>query len=746
MLLQPLPFRDPSRLVQVWETHPQLHNLQLSVPDYLDWKKSIKGLQLAAYTFQAMDKATLTGQGEPMAVQGTNASADLFPLLGINPLLGRVYGAEEENSKQRVALIGEQLWRHKFSSDPNVIGRPFRLGETSFIVIGVLAERNAFPAWADVWLPFSSIDPELYSSRKYHPLELVGRLNRGVSLRQAELGLEQTALQLSAAYPATNGKIGAFAVPLMETVIGDVRPAFLAAWIAAGLVLLMACSNLAHLMMDRALNRKQEVSIRLALGASRWAVFRTFLVETMVLSLTGGGLGILAAIFTLPLIQNLAEGEIPRINGAALNLSVLLFGTLCSFLVAVLFASPSYTISSATTRGASVRRARLSSILLGSEVALSVTVLLAALVLVRSFSLTLHTEPGFRTANTLAVHVPLADRDWNKSYNLFHDRIAPELEHVSGVQAVAAVNSLPMTLRTTEHSRYATRFGIVGKNFEPGRFPTAQIRWCTPNYLQVLGVPLIRGRFLMEEDHNQPRYVINQAFADRYFPHADPMKAEILLNVTGPRPDRAEIVGVVGDMREFGLVSAAEPTLFFVDISPEMEIVIKTHPVSAVLPKLVERTLRRAHPAQAIGRVRRLDGYLADSLARQRFILVLITTFAGLAVFLGALGIYGVFSYSVSRRLREFGIRSAIGAQQRDLMFQVLRECLTVVVPGLLTGLAISAACSRFMQVLLYHVSATDPIASIVTVSAVLGLALSCVAIPALRAARTEPSSILREE
>jgi putative ABC transport system permease protein len=182
-----------------------------------------------------MDKATLTGQGEPTAVQGTNASADLFPLLGINPLLGRVYGAEEEHSKQRVALIGEHLWRHKFASDPKVIGRPLRLGETSFIVIGVLAERNAFPSWADVWLPFSSIDPELYSSRKYHPLEVVGRLNRGVSLRQAEMGLEQTALQLSAAYPATNGKIGAFAVPLMETVIGDVRPALLAAWIAVAL-------------------------------------------------------------------------------------------------------------------------------------------------------------------------------------------------------------------------------------------------------------------------------------------------------------------------------------------------------------------------------------------------------------------------------------------------------------------------------------------------------------------------------
>ena len=755
VLLEPLPFRQPNALVQVWETHPQLHNLQVAVPDYLDWKKSLKGMDLAAYTFQAIDKATLLGHGEATAVQGTNASAELFPLLGIEPLLGRMYGPKEEQGKEAVVLIGEQLWRRKFSARADVIGQPFRLGNASFTITGVLRRENAFPVWADFWMPLSLVDPALHSTRKYHPLEVIGRLKEGVSFSQAEMGVEQTARQLSADNPATNDKIGAFAVPLMETVTGEVRPALLAAWMAVGLVLMIACANLAHLMLGRALNRRREIAIKLALGASRLAVCRAFLIEATVLSLAGGLLGIVVAVLALPLIRELAQGQIPRFDGAALNVRVLLFGLLASLLTASLFALPSYlqvfraelneNISSGSARGYSASGyGLLSEAMLSAEVALSLAVLLAAVMLVRSFALTLQTEPGFERKGVLAAHAHLVEGDWPKSYSLFRNRVAPELETVAGVQAVAAVNAIPMSLGKTEHSRYATRFGIAGTSFAPGQFPTAQLRWSTSNYFRVLGVPLLRGRFLTEEDHNQPRYLVNEAFARRFFPNGNAAGKKILMDVVSAHPQPVEIVGVVGDVREFELTAAPEPTLYSVDVSPEMDVVVKAAGSNAA--SSIAAIMRRVNPGEAIGPVRTLDSYVADSVARQRFILVLIASFAGLAVGLCAVGIYGVFSYAVSRRMREFGIRSAIGARRENLLGQVLGECLVVVIPGLLIGMAISFGCSRFIQSLLFQVSAMDPGSYGLAAVLMVGLCLAAVGIPAFKAARVDPAVVLRGE
>jgi predicted permease len=754
VLLEPLPFRQPKELVQVWETHPELHNLQVSVPDYLDWKTSVKSLDLAAYTFQSMDKATLLGQGTPTAVQGTNASSDLFAVLGTKPILGHIYAGQEE--KEPVVLISEQLWRRKFSADSHVIGHALRLGPKSFTIVGVLPRSSAFPVWADVWIPLSLIEPELYSTRKYHPLEVIGRLRSEIPLRQAEIEMEETARQLGLANPATNGKIGAFVVPLIETVIGEVRPALIAAWIAVGLVLLIACANLAHLTMGRALNRQHEIALRLALGASRLWVLRTFFLETFVLSLAGGLLGIFAAHLALPIIQYLAKGQVPRFEGIAINSSVLLFGLFACLAVAALFVAPSYlqifrsdlndSISSGNNRGSSVRRSWLSPVLMVSEVALSLAVTLAAIVLLRSFSLTLHTDSGFQPKNVLAVHSPLVEGDWQKSYNFLQNHVAPDLASIPGVREVAAINAIPMSLGSTEHSRYATRFGIVGEDFEPGRFPTAQLRWCTPNYFHVLGIPLIRGRLLTDTDHNQPRYVISGALAQRFFPHSNPVGKKLLLGVVTPHPESAEIVGVVGGVREFGLTSAPEPTLYSLDVSPGMDIVVKTLTESTTVENSVSATMRRINPQEASGPTRTLSSYIAASLARQQFILALIATFAGIAICLCVVGIYGVFSYSVTRRMREFGIRSAIGARRGDIIAQVVRECLVIILPGLLAGIGISAACSQFMRTLLYRVSPTDTLSVALATVGVSVFCLGSVIIPSLRAAQVDPVRMLRNQ
>lgn len=755
VLLEPLPFRQPEDLVQLWETHPDLHNLQVSVPDYLDWKRSLTTLNVAAYTFQAMDKAALLGQGEPAAVQATNASADLFPLLGIKPLLGRLYGSVAEKQKEHVVLISEQLWRQKFAGDPRVIGRSLRLDTTSFTVVGVLPNKTSFPAWADVWMPFSLIEPELYATRKFHPLEVIGRLKPGASLRQAEIKTEQIAHRLSSAYPATNGKIGALIIPLMEAVTGEARPALIAVWVAVGLVLLIACANLAHLMLSRALNRRHEIALRLALGASRFAAFRTFLLEASILAAVGGLLGIVTGAVALPLIRKLGQEELPRLPNVHLNAPVLLFGAAASLVVALVFALPSYlqvlrsdlnsTISSASTRG-SAKEPWLSPVLMASEVALSVAVLLAAVLLVRSFSFTMQTPPGFEPRGVLVMHSTLFDQDWPRSYALFHSRIAPALQNIPGVQEVAAVNSVPMSLGTTEHSRFATRFGIADRTFEPGRFPTAQIRWCTANYFHVLGIPLLRGRLLTEADHGRSVYLINRTFARNFFPHSDPVGKKLLLGVVTPNPESDEIVGVVGDTRDFGLSSAAEPTMYSVDISPGMDVVIKTATMDTAVRNAISRTMRLVDPQQPVGSVRPLSAYVSDSLARQRFVLALIATFAALAICLCGIGVYGVFSYSITRRMREFGIRSAIGAGREDLLRQVFFECLRVIGPGLAAGLAISWASPQLLRSLLYRTSPTDALASLSAAAGILVLCLSAVAIPAVRAARVDAAITLREQ
>ena len=755
MLLQPLPFREPDRLVEIWETHPELRNLEVAVPDYLDWKRSFKTLDAAAYTFQAMDKATLLGRGKPIAVQGTNASAELFPLLGIQPILGRLYDATDEREKHPVILISEQLWRRSFSSDSQVIGRSLQLDQTAFTVVGVLPQKSLFPSWADVWVPLSLTDKFLYSERKYHPLEVIGRVKPGVSLHTTEVEVEEVARQLSSAYPVTNGKIGAMVIPLLDAVIGEVRPALTAVWIAVGLLLLMGCANLGHLMMSRALARRQEVAVLLALGATRFTIFRVFWLETSVLAITGGLLGLLAAALALPTIQYLSAGQVPRLEALQLNGPVLLFGIVISAAVALLFALPSYllimradlseTISSGNVRS-SARQSRLSSLMMACEVALCVSILLAAILLVRSFSLTLQTPAGFRPDHVLAVQTPLVNGDWKKSYEFFRDRLAPELSGIPGIEKVAAVNSIPMSLGPTEHSRFATRFGIVGRQFEPGRFPTAQIRWCTPNYFDVLGIPLIRGRLLKEADHSQPHYLINETLARRFFPHVNPVGQKLQLGVTSPNPEVDEIAGVVGDVRELGLTVPSEPTLYLIDVSTDMQVVMKSATNDGALQSTLAATIQRINPQQAAGSVKTLDSYVAASLARQRFVLALIATFAALAIFLCVVGLYGVFNYSVTRRIREFGIRTAVGARRGDLLLQITNECLVVVLPGLAAGLGISAACSRLMRTLLYEVSPTDGLSSALAALGVLACCLGSVMLPALRAGRVDPAVVLRAQ
>jgi putative ABC transport system permease protein len=320
VLIQPLPFRDPNRLVQIWETHPTLPQLQVAAPDFDDWRNQTHSFdQIAAHTLSSMNSVSLLGEGEPDTVHATMATNNLFPAMGIQPLIGRAFTDEEERTKQRMALLSENLWRRKFGEDRSILGKTIRLGTESFTVLGVVAQRQAFPEWADLWMPLSLMEPELQNRRKYHPLEVIARLKPGVTPQQAEEEIQTIARQMAQAFPDTNGTIGAYLIPLARQATGSVRPSLLLAWGAVGLVLLIACANLAHLFMARMLERRQEMAIREALGAGAWQLLKQVMGESLLVAAAGGAAGTALAAWSNPFVGRLAANQIPRIGSRVGN-------------------------------------------------------------------------------------------------------------------------------------------------------------------------------------------------------------------------------------------------------------------------------------------------------------------------------------------------------------------------------------------------------------------------------------------
>ncbi len=755
VLLRPLPFHEPQRLVQLWERTPLLPQLQTAVPDFEDWRNQTHSFaQISAYSFQAIDHITLVGQGEPQVVQGTNVTADLFPTMGIQPLLGHTFSAADDREKRPVALISEKLWRTKFGADPAIVGRGMRLETESFTVIGVVPTRQAFPEWADVWLPFSWIDPELVSTRKYHPLDAIARLRPGVTADEADREIRALAARLAAEHRETNGTVSAYVVPLAREITGDVRPALLLVWGAVGLVLLMACANLAHMLLARMLDRRQEMAIRASLGASRGRLVRFVFTESLLLALIGGAFGAVLAVATGGVLVRMAQGRIPRMEAGGIEGHLPLFVLALSVLCGILFTLPACAQAlgaethSASGRSMSRRRSPLGSVLIAAEVAMAFVVLMGAALLVRSFGGLLSVDPGFQAKGALAIEVPLPSSRYNgnKVSRFLENRLLPAVRALPGVKNAAAANCAPMSLGPTERTRYATRFGIEGRTFEAGRYPVAQFRWVTPEYFHVLHIPLKQGRWLTEDDENQPRYMINETLARRFFVNQDPTRKRLMMNVVDPQPQPVEIAGVVGDVRDMGLDQEAPPTLYFISTSPYMTLLIETAGSPMEWAAAVRAVVHRADPEVAVLKAAPVEQYVADSLARRRFALTLLAAFAGLAALLTAAGIYGLLAYSVSGRARELGIRAALGATPANLLRLVIREGAAVALPGLAAGLAISLSGGRLVKGMLYHLSPVDPV-SLAAVGALLaGITLLSVWLPARRAAAVDPGAALRVE
>jgi len=759
VLLRPLPFRDPERIVMVWQTHPAIPQLQVTAPDFDEWRTTSRSFdQMAAYTLQAMNKISLIGYGEPEQIQGTMMSANLLPMLGVAPLAGRSILPSEERGREHVALISEALWRRKFGADRSIVGKPIRIDTESFTVVGIVPQRNGFPVWADIWLPFSLLEPQLQTNRQFHPLEVVAHLRPGVSVESAQAELQGLAQRQSEAHPATNKIVSASVIPLADEVSGSVRPALLIVWAAVGLILLIACVNVAHLLLAHGASRKREAAIRAAIGAQRSQLIRLFLVESVSIAVLGGALGLLLALYLTPALVALASAEIPRFAQVSVDGGVFLFALAVSAFCGVLFGLPQAIRSARTDLGEVLKqsggvsfalgRGRIGGVLVMAEVALSLAVLIGAGLLVRSFAALLNVAPGFRADHvlTMQVHLPSGKYDWQKAEEFFRGTLFPGIRTLPGVMDVAATNTVPMALDRTEHSRFATRFGIVGRTFEPGHFPLALNRWVSADYLHTMGIPLKSGRYLNASDSNKPVVVINQAIAQRFFAGQYPVGKQILLGVMTANPSAVEIVGVVGNTRDWSLDIEPEATLYGVAISPSMTLVVRTHSDPSSLASAVRQTALSTNPELVVGEVRSMEQVVAGSLAQRRFALLLVGGFALLAIALVAIGISGVVSYSIATRTRELGLRMALGAQYREVVGLLLKESLGSVVPGLAVGCALAFALTRVMSTLLYSVTAADSLTYIGAALFLMALAMAAVYVPARRAMRIDPMQALREQ
>jgi putative ABC transport system permease protein len=759
VLVRPLPFQHPDRLVHIWQTHPTLGQTQTTYPDYLDWRNTAKSFAgLAAYTFQAMNRVPLLGEGEPEQIQATMVSHDLLSMLGAKMLQGRDFTVDDERRADRVALISERLWRRKFNADPHLIGRAIRLGPTSITVIGVVPDKQAFPTWADLWMPLSLLEPMLRETRRFRPLEVIARLKDGVPVEQANAELSTMALNTSRAYPDTNQKLGASVVSLLDKITGKARPTLLIVWLTVGLVLMVACANVAHLLLARTLSRRRELAIRLSVGATSGQLMRLLAIESAVIVAFSGILGLIVASLFLPTLRLLAASSVPRIDGAGIEAAAISFTFIAVVITTLLIMLPSYLeIRQANLSGAlkqgdtpvfSSQIGRLGIMLMASEVALTFFAFASALLLVRSFSALTSIPSGFNGQNVLAVDLSLSSyggNSWEKAGQLFENKLAPEIAKLPGVQAVAAANLAPMSLDQTQISRYTTRFGLPGATYEPGSYPVAQTRWVSEEYFKVLSITLLNGRLLRQNDQDQPRYLVNETLVKRYFAGQDPIGKRLLINIDSQQPLSVEIVGVVSDVHDLGLDLDVQPTVYQIKVSPRLSLLVRSAGDPVSLAAGVSEAIHRADPETPITKVSSVEQLVAASLTRYRFALWLMAGFADLAAVLSMVGIYGVIAFAVGRRTREFAIRGAVGARPVDLVWLVLKEGLAVALLGVGAGLGLIWMASKLIRSVLFGVSPSDPTALAGAGLLIITLCLLSMLIPARRASSADLALTLKE-
>ena len=768
VLLRELPLKRPDEVMQVWSTRTDRDKAPFTVPDFLDYRDQNQTLDhIAAFCNVGLN---LTGNEKTERLQAMRVSANLFELLGVDAGVGRLLVSEDDDpARQNVAVLSYESWQKRFGGDPNVVGRELNLNGESHTVVGVLPSRFSLPdREAEVAIPLRPlVDPlrELRSSTNF--LRAVARLKPGVTRQQAETDLTAIVSRQRQQFgdPYIK-KTGVRLVPIYEETVGNVRTALWVLLGAVGMVLLIACSNLASLSLARASARHREMSIRKALGATSVRLVRQLLAESLVLTFIGGAAGFLLAIWGVKFLLALSPMRLPRDNEIGVDLTVLGFAAGASLLAALISGIlPALQagrteirtgLLSDTARGvgnvASKNRSR--SILVIAEVSLSFVLLIGAGLLIRSFISTQAVDPGFDSSNviTARLSLPKANYKDRAAVTLFTDKLSSQLQALPGVESVGAVSLLPMG-----PGLHTIPFYPKGESTAKGDSFVAQYRVATPDYFRALKIPLMRGRAFDAHDKADglPVAIVNETLANRFFPNGDAIGAQIKVddNNTGPRP--LEIVGVVGDVKHVSLED--NPTidiyLAFAQVHKDsvgglinsQYWVLRSTTSPQLLEAAIRRELRSVDAEVASASIRTMDSYLSDSVAPRRFNLRLLTIFSVAALLLAATGIYGLISYSVAQRTPEIGIRLALGATRKNIFRMILGQGLRLVLVGLVLGIVGAFALTRLIRSLMFGVTPSDPPTFIAVSLLLIVITLAAGGLPALRATKLDPLRALRD-
>ncbi len=765
VLLRPLPFPKPELLAMIWNSstkEPGSRQTQ-SIPDFYDLRSQSQSFTgMFAYTDAGM---VLGGAGEAQELSGIAVNGDFFDVLGVAPLLGRGFTADEaKNGQPNVAVISHGLWKRAFASDPAAVGQQVTMSTRSYRIIGVMPTGWKFPIDAetiDVVVPIEQLATESITQRGAHFLRIVGRRKPAVSFDQAEQELKAIAARLAERYPDTNTDRSISLVPLLEEVIGNVRPALLVLLGAVALVLLNACANVANLLVARAAARQHEFGIRTALGASRASIVRQLLVESLLLALLGAGAGLLLAWWSIDVLGTFGPRNVPRLADVGINAGVTAYTFGIAIASTLLFGLvPALQVSrgnltdvlqqgaKGSTGGLQGSRAR--EILIVLQVSLSLLLLASAGLLIRTFFNLQATNVGFEPQRLLVLEQILprstyAEPDKQRS---FYQRLLPELAAIPGVGTVGAATPLPFSGDDSGRSFRMERDPERG----PGTHPDASNVIVTPGYFRTMSIPLRAGRDFSERDNETAPGValVNDTFARRFLPNVNPIGERILIDYPGGGPRVLQIIGVVGDAKQNEIGSPVLPEMyraFAQTPGKELGIVFRTASANLTgLQAAVQRVVHAQDDELFVRNLEPMQQMIGDTLAQPRFNMLLLAVFAAVAMTLAAIGIYGVIAYSVAQRTREIGIRMALGGQRGDMLTMILRQSLTVVAVGLGIGLVAAFAATRLLASLLYGVGANDlfTYAAVVLLLGVAALLASY--IPARRAMKVDPMVALRYE
>lgn len=762
VLLRPLPYENADRLVVVEETVADSSLGSVSYPNFVDWRnQNTVFANLAAV--RQRESFNLTGAGESERLQGRLVSANFLSTLGVKPYRGRDFIAEDDRAGAvRVVLLSHALWQRRFGGDEKIVGQQLRLNRESYTVIGITPPDFEFGLDADVSVPIG-LSSERFSPRGRDPgISTVARLKDGISTEAANAELNTIAARLEQQYPDTNANRRVRLESLRETIVGDIRPTLLTLLGAVGLVLLIACANVANLLLARSARRQREMAIRTALGAGRRRILRQLFTESMLLAVAAGVVGLLLALAGTSLLSAHVPEGIPRVSEISTDALVLAFTLGASLLTGLLFglAPALQTSNPALTetlkegeRNSSPGRNRTGKILVVAEVALTLVLLVGAGLLVKSFWQLMKVDPGFNPENLLALQVSVnAGNDEGPRVANFLDQLQERVRRLPGVESVAISNGLPF-----EGANWPA-YVIEGQAPpEAGREPNGILYITSADYLQTLGITLLRGRSFSQHDTPGTPLValIDEVFARQYFPNEDPLGKR--LRQSGSKESR-EIVGIVRHVEHSNLegLSASSGEVYFafsqipVERLPRfvrrVNLLVRTSAEPLGLAQPVRSQIAALDKDQAVFNVRTMEQAVARSVAARRFSMILLTVFAGLALILAAVGIYGVISYSVAQRTREVGIRMALGAQTTDVLKLVVRDGLKLVVLGVLVGLGGAVLLTRLMNTLLFGVTPTDSFTYGAVTVVLIGVALAACYIPARRATKVDPLVALRFE